>query len=134
MPLRIPPPPPVPTSETYDILPKVLLHTSAHYRAMVWRENSGLYWAPTATGWRRVRASTPGCADIVGLVALSVPKLYSLGIPTIGAFLGVETKTLTGKALDSQLEFQSGVLARGGLYTIARCPADVDRALGRLVG
>jgi hypothetical protein len=132
--VRIPSPPPHVESETYDILPKVLLRASAHYGAMVWRENSGLYWAPTATGWRRVRASTPGCSDIVGLVALSVPRLHALGIPTIGAFLGVETKTLTGKARDSQLEFQSGVLDRGGIYTIAHCPADVDRALGRLVG
>lgn len=132
--MRIPPPPTPTVSETYDILPKVLLRASAHYGAMVWRENSGLYWAPTATGWRRVRASIPGCSDIVGLVSLSVDRLQSLGVLRIGAFVGLETKTLTGAARKSQLEFRSGVIARGGIYGIARGEEDVDAALGRLGG
>ena len=131
--MKIPPPATPPVSETHDILPRVLLRTS-ELGAMVWRENSGLYYTPTAAGFRRVRASTPGCSDIVGLVSLSVARLVQLGIPRIGAFLAVETKTPQGRLRESQLEFRAGVLSRHGLYTVARCPEDVTAYLGGLVG
>ncbi len=131
--MRIPPPPIPTVSETYDILPKVLLRASS-LGAMVWRENSGLYFTPTAAGFRRVRASTPGCSDIIGLVSLSVARLQALGIPRIGAFLGVETKTPSGRMRESQLEFQENVHARHGLYIVARRPEDVDAQIGGLLG
>ena len=131
--IRIPPPEPLPVSETHDILPAVLKHTSAR-GALVWRENSGLYYTPSASGFRRVRASIPGCSDIVGLVSLSVARLQALGILRIGAFLGVETKTPTGRLRESQLEFRSGILSRDGLCVVARCPEDVDSAIGGLLG
>ena len=131
--MRIPPPPPAPELENVDVLPKVLLHTSA-LGAMVWRQNSGLYYARTATGWRRVRAAIPGCSDILGLISLSVPRLYDLGIPRIGAFLSIEAKTQAGRPEPSQLEFRSGVEQRDGLYLIARRPEDVDRGLRGLLG
>ena len=131
--MRFPPPEPVTVSETYDILPKVLLRVSDH-GAMAWRENSGLFWAPMGNGeWRRVRAGTPGCGDILGLVPLSVEHLLSLGILTIGAFLSVETKTLAGTARESQLEFHAGVRAHHGLSFIARGPEGVDQNLEKLL-
>lgn len=120
-------------SETSDILPKVLLRVSDH-GAMAWRENSGLFWAPMGNGeWRRVRAGTNGCGDIIGMIPLSVEHLLSLGILTIGAFLNVETKTLTGKARESQLEFHAGVVAHHGISFIARGPGAVDLNLGKLI-
>lgn len=131
--MRIPPPPAPTVSETYDILPRVLLRTS-ELGAMVWRENSGLYYTPTATGFRRVRASIPGCSDIIGLVSLSVARLQALGILRIGAFLGVETKTIAGRMRESQREFRSAVLSRNGIYLVARGPEDVDREIGGLLG
>jgi hypothetical protein len=129
--IRIPPPPPVPDHLESYVLRDVLIHTSAIPGAMVWRENSGLYYTPTATGFRRVRASIPGCSDIIGLVSLSVPRLHELGIARIGAFLGVETKTATGRLRESQREFRDAVLSNDGIYVVARRPEDVDAALGR---
>ena len=117
-------------SETTDVLRPVLLHTSA-LGAMVWRQNSGLYYTKTATGFRRVRAAIPGCADIIGLVSLSVPRLAELGIPRIGAFLAVEAKTRDGALRETQREFQAGVERRDGIYLVARSVADVDAVLGR---
>lgn len=129
--MRIPPPPTETVSETHDILPAVILRTS-EFGAMVWRENSGLFWAPMGSGkWRRVRAGTPGCGDAIGCFPVSVARLQSLGIATIGAFLSVETKTLAGKARESQIEFHSGLTAHHGLSFIARGAGDVDRYLGR---
>ncbi len=130
MSVRIPPPEHQ-ESETYDILPRVLLHVSTAYDAMAWRENSGLYWAPTAEGWRRVRASTPGCADIIGCVPLSTERLLARGILTIGAFVGFEVKTLTGQARKSQIQFRDNLTRRHGIYTLARAPEYVDREMER---
>lgn len=127
--MRIPPPAPVTISETYDILPSVLLRVS-ELGAMAWRQNSGSFRTP---GGGFVRCAIPGCADILGLISLSVPHLHSLGIERIGAFVSLETKTLRGKPEDSQLEFRAGVLSRDGIYAIARSPEDVDRAFGKLI-
>lgn len=129
--MRLPPPSPAPQSETTDVLRPVLLHASALPGAMVWRENSGLYFARTATGWRRVRASIPGCADIIGLVSLSVARLHALGIPRVGAFLALEAKTNRGRPSEAQLEFRSRVEACSGIYAVTRRPGDVDLALER---
>lgn len=131
MSVRIPPPPAETVSETHDILPKVILRAS-DLGAMIWRENSGLFWAPMGNGkWRRVRAGTPGCGDAIGIFPVSVSRLQALGIPTIGAFLSVETKTLAGKARESQVEFHAGVVAHHGLSFIARGPHDVDLYMER---
>lgn len=132
--MRIPPAPVETVSETYDILPKVLLRVS-DLGAMAWRENSGLFWAPIGDGkWRRVRAGTLGCGDIIGCFPVSVARLQALGIATIGAFLSVETKTLRGTARESQIEFHAGVTAHHGLSFIAREPGDAGRYLGRFLG
>ena len=128
--MRLPPPEPVPQSETVDVLRPVLLHASALPGAFVWRENSGLYY--TRSG-RRVRASIPGCADIIGMVSLSVARLQGLGIERIGAFLAIEAKTFRGKPEPSQLEFRAAVQQRHGLYLVARSPADVDAQIGEML-
>lgn len=131
--VRIPPPPDETISETHDILPKVILRASDH-GAMIWRENSGLFWAPMGGGkWRRVRAGTLGCGDAIGILPVPVERLMALGLHTIGVFLSIETKTLSGKARESQLEFHSGVVAHHGLSFIARGPSDVDNAFSRLL-
>ncbi len=126
--MRIPPPPAHTQNETADVLPPVLLRAS-ELGAMVWRQNSGLFRALRSE--RRVRSTTNGCADILGLISLSVPRLHELGIPRIGAFLSIETKTATGTLEPSQREFRAGVESRGGLYFIAREPGHVDLYLGR---
>lgn len=131
--MRLPPPAPLPQSETTDVLRPVLLYASSLPGAFVWRENSGLYFARTASGWRRVRASIPGCADIIGMISLSVPRLQELGIPRIGAFLAIEAKTQRGRPEPSQVEFRSGVDRSHGLYLVARSPADVDAQIGELL-
>lgn len=132
--MRIPQPEPRPQLETTDVLRPVLIHTSALPGTLVWRENSGLYYARTSTGFRRVRASIPGCADIIGLVSLSVARLSELGIPRIGAFLSIETKTQTGTLRESQREFRDAVRDHDGLYLVARRPEDVTAGLGGLIG
>jgi hypothetical protein len=100
---------------------------------MVWRQNTGVYYARTTTGWRPVRVGINGCSDILGLVSLSVAHLHSIGVERIGAFLAVETKTKRGTLEDSQLEFRSAVQAHDGVYIVAREPEDVDRGIGHLL-
>lgn len=130
--MRIPPPALFVENETSDVLPPVLLHASA-LGAMVWRQNTGVYHARTTNGWRPVRVCINGCSDILGLVSLSVAHLADLGIPRIGAFLAIETKTKRGRLEDSQLEFRDGVLSRHGLYVVSRGPEDVDKAIAHLL-
>jgi 4-aminobutyrate aminotransferase-like enzyme len=83
----------------------------------LWRNNSGLLWAPGAGGtMRRVRASAEGAPDIIGLLRG-------------GRFLGIECKTEEGRQDPAQKMFQKMIESMGGLYILARSVEDVKRQL-----
>lgn len=87
-----------------------------HPRLRLWRQNTG----GALLKGRLVTFGTPGCADILGIIA-----------PT-GRFLAIECKTTTGKQSEDQKSFQRMVEAMGGLYVLARSVGDIDRALAEL--
>ena len=79
----------------------------------LWRNNSGLLWAPGPGGtMRRVRASAEGAPDIIGLLKG-------------GRFLGIECKAERGRQDPAQKAFQKMIESMGGLYILARSVQDV---------
>lgn len=91
----------------------ILAAWGAHPRLRFWRQNTG---AAMVKG-RMVRFGTPGCADILGLIAPS------------GRFLAIECKTATGRQSEEQRSFERMITTFGGLYVLARSLQDVDQAL-----
>lgn len=79
----------------------------------LWRNNSGLLYAPGAGGTiRRVRASAEGAPDIIGVLRG-------------GRFIGIECKALRGRQSPEQKAFQQMIERMGGLYILARSVQDV---------
>jgi hypothetical protein len=100
--------------ETYDVTLPVLVAVSQLDGACFIRINCGLF--KSLDGKRHVRCtSVEGVADIMGLY-------FSRGT-------AIETKTLTGKQLETQRIFQRNWERAGGLYIIAREPAAAVAAL-----
>ncbi len=97
---------------------EILLRWGSHPRIRLWRQNSGLLWAPGTGGTlRRIRVAVPGAADITGLIA------------PCGQRLEIECKAATGRQKPEQIAFQNMVRALGGIYVLARVMADVDAVL-----
>jgi hypothetical protein len=96
---------------------EILLAFGATPHMRIWRNNSGLLWAPGPGGtMRRVRASAEGAPDIIGLLRG-------------GLFIGIECKAEHGRQSPQQLAFQKMIGKMGGLYMIARSVEDVRRQL-----
>lgn len=95
----------------------ILLAFGATPHMRLWRNNSGLLWAPGPGGtMRRVRASAEGAPDIIGVLRG-------------GRFIGIEVKAERGRQDAAQVAFQKMVEAMGGLYIVARSVEDVRRQL-----
>lgn len=104
-------------SETHDITQPVLVAVSRFPNAKFWRQNCGHF--RSMDGKRVVQAtSVDGIADIMGLYR--------------GRAIAIETKTKTGKQLNSQKLFQKNFESAGGKYIIARCVDDAVSALASL--
>lgn len=100
-----------------QILREVLLAVSALPGVLVWRQNSGLFYAPDGRGgFRRVRAAMPGAADLTGL------------LPD-GRRLEIEVKTDRGRLRSEQVRFAAAVLSHGGVYILARSVRDAVRGV-----
>lgn len=100
------------------VLAEILLAWGAHPQVRLWRQNSGLLWAPDGKGgMRRVRAAVPGAPDLAGLLSPA------------GRYLGIECKTIAGRQSPDQQAFAQMLGRFGGLYILARSVADVDSAL-----
>lgn len=98
---------------------KILLAFGATPHMRIWRQNSGLLYAPGPGGTvRRIRASVPGAADITGV------RLPS------GQRIEIEVKAALGRQNDDQKAFQKMIEAMGGKYILARSVEDVRRGLG----
>ena len=94
----------------------ILQAWGAHPRLRFWRQNTG---AAKLNG-RMVTFGTPGCADILGLIAPG------------GRFLAIECKTATGRQSEAQKSFERMINSFGGLYILARSLSDVDQALAAI--
>lgn len=104
-------------SETSDVTQPVLVAVSRFPDAAFWRQNCGSF--KSMDGKRVVRAtSIEGIADIMGLYR--------------GRAVAIETKTKTGKQLESQKRFQKNFESAGGKYIIARSVDDAVAALSAL--
>lgn len=104
-------------SETYDITQPVLVAVSRFPNAAFWRQNCGRF--RSMDGRRVVNAtSIEGIADIMGVYR--------------GFAVAIETKTKSGKQLESQKRFQTAFEKSGGKYIIARCVDDAVSALSAL--
>ncbi len=98
----------------YDIL----LAFGATPYMRLWRNNSGLLWAPGPGGtMRRVRASAEGAPDLIGVLRMG------------GRFIGIECKAEKGRQREDQVRFQKMIETMGGLYILARSVEDVRRQL-----
>ena len=95
---------------------EILLAIGRMPGAIFWRNQTGAL--PSRTG-RVVRFGLVGSPDIIGCVR--------------GRFVGIEVKTATGKQRDAQVNFQRAFERSGGLYILARSPADAVAAIEGIV-
>lgn len=95
---------------------EILLAIGRMPGALFWRNQTGAL--PSRTG-RVVRFGLLGSPDIIGCVR--------------GRFVGIEVKTATGKQREAQVNFQRAFERSGGLYVIARSPADALAAIEGIV-
>ena len=78
----------------------------------LWRANTGV----ARLGNRIVRFGVPGQAELTGILS-------------DGRRLEVEVKSPTGKQTDDQRNYQTMIERFGGVYVLARCVDDVERAI-----
>lgn len=92
------------------------LHWLQVQRVPCWKNNTGSF--KTESGGF-VRASFPGCSDIIGIIP-------GIGV---GRFLAIECKTGRGELTDKQKAFKLMVTTAGGLFIEARSTDDLRPAL-----
>lgn len=88
-------------------------------RHFFWRQNSSGSFYKGEDGSRQFRKP---------------PKFAKNGVPDIiviknGIFIGLEVKQKTGRQSEAQKEFESGLVAAGGMYNVVTSIEDVQ-ALG----
>jgi hypothetical protein len=89
-------------------------------RIPAWRNNTGAAAFADAAGRKRfVRFSTPGAADIHGV------------LPPSGRFLAVEVKRPGGRLTPAQAAFLDCIRTSGGLAVVAHGVDDLAEALRR---
>lgn len=94
------------------ILSEVLVAVSALPYGMFWRNNTGSL--PGANG-RWIRFGVVGSPDILGCYH--------------GQFVGIEVKNATGALSMPQKRFRETLERAGGIYIVARSPAEAVAAL-----
>ena len=101
-------------SETYDVTIPTLIEVTSLPGGVFWRQNCGRF--RTMDGRRVVNAtSIDGLADIMGVYC--------------GRPVAIETKTRTGSLRKTQKDFREMWERSGGIYIVARSPADAMAAL-----
>lgn len=98
------------TGPSETVIVAECLEWLARHRIFAWRNNTGSYKTPEG---RFIRYGHVGSGDILGL------------LPD-GRFLAVECKTPTGTQSEPQKVFQAMVERNGGVYVLARSPADLE--------
>ncbi len=98
-----------------DINSEILIAVSHLPNTLAFRNNSGLLFARSGA---RVRASVNGAPDIIVIHK--------------GRFVGLETKSPSGRQRKSQENFQNSCEKAGGIYAIVRSAADALAVLGEI--
>lgn len=93
---------------------EILLTFGSRAWLRLWRVNVGV--ARTMDGRGVVRFGVPGMADLTGILAC-------------GRRLEVEVKSARGRVSQDQRAFGDVIERFGGVYTVARSCADLQRAL-----
>lgn len=119
-----------PVSET-EIMRDTLVELSRQFHpdGIFWRQNVGLAWMGKTThrpdgsivikNPRPVKFGTPGQPDIMGCLD--------------GQFVGIESKTETGRQREDQKNWAAALSKAGGHYFIARSPDDAVAFLRKTV-
>jgi hypothetical protein len=117
----------------HAILNDTLLAVSAMPETLIYRQNTGTAWQGTPINM------TPGEYVRVqpGMKILANARPIDFGLPGAGDACGVsrgrpvqiETKTLTGRQREIQMNFERAWVRCGGIYILAR---DADDAVKRL--
>lgn len=110
------------------ILNESLIAVSALHDCLAWRNNTGQAWQGT-----HYRAA-PGQNLIVqpGMIVLMDARPIAFGLPGSADILGVlrgrafgiEAKTQAGRQSEQQRKFEAAFRRAGGIYGIARSPAE----------
>lgn len=103
-------------TETADVTMPVLVAVSALPDAVFWRQSSGVF--RTLDGKRVVKVSAVGVGDLMGAYR---------GFP-----VAIETKTVRGRMETTQKRFRDAWRRAGGIYIVARSPAEALAALASL--
>ena len=70
-----------------------------------------------------------GTADLLGVTRVTItPDMVG---KVVGVATAIETKTAKGRQRDEQKTFERVMLAQGGIYGIARSPADVEKIISQ---
>lgn len=101
-------------SSSHTALVQACLHWLELHHVFAWKNNTGAF-RTQAGGF--VRASFPGCSDILGML-------------DGGRLLAVECKTGRGELTKGQQAFRKKVERAGGLYVLARSLDDLAHGLG----
>ena len=104
------------TNTETPIMHEILCAISALEGALFYRRNVGVFRAMRGNGV--VRAGIPGQADIGGMYR--------------GRAVEVEVKTQQGRLSEEQRRWKLAVESAGGLFIVARKPADVLNVLAAL--
>lgn len=98
-----------------EVLKPTILRLGRRSDVRLWRQNTGV--ALSLDGQRHIRFGIEGGGDASGIVA------------PLGVRLEIETKTLTGRASDSQRAFGQMIRAFGGIYIQGNDPVDIEAEL-----
>jgi hypothetical protein len=99
-----------------SVMREILCAISALPGALFWRRNVGVFRQLKGAGI--VRAGIPGQADLAGIYR--------------GRAIEVEVKTVRGGLSEDQRRWKMAVEKAGGLFIVARTPADVLDTLAAL--
>jgi len=99
-----------------SVMRAILCAISALPGALFWRRNVGVFRQLKGAGI--VRAGLPGQADLAGIYR--------------GRAIEVEVKTVRGGLSDEQKRWKLAVEKAGGVFVLARTPADVLSVLAAL--
>lgn len=133
---------PKPTTRESPFLAEARIHVGSRRDCFLLRINTGVFRA-IDNAERKIRSAPTGTHDLIccQLRRLPIQEVVNphgftpherMVWQYYGQFISFETKSLTGRARQAQLDFQSALTARGGISVFVRTLDDIDAVLGPL--
>lgn len=110
--------------ETRTVQLPAMLAVGQRDDVLIWRQQSGLFRQFEAPH-TPVRVGLPGMADAGMIVAVTITA--DMVGKTIGVAVQAEFKTNRGRQSDAQVNWQSAVEQRGGIYRVVRSPEELTQ-------